>query len=122
MPGAWVLFAILAVENGAPRNTIHISLSVRQNLNSSLPVLIHLNSDDANFAGVNTNGNTCAIRFITLNTINMDDPFLPVNLRHFPLPSLVLPPHDPDFVVFTNRERTALYEPKISMAVRDGGV
>jgi len=83
-PCAGVLLAVLPVENGPP-------------------VFIHLDGGDDDFAGVNTNGDASTVRFVAVHTVDVDDPFLAVDLCHFALATHVFPAGDSDFVILANR-------------------
>jgi len=84
VPCTGVLLAILPVENGAP-------------------VFVHLDGGNDDFTGVNADGHAGTIRLITVNTVNVDDPFLAVDLGHFAFAAHVLPAGDSDFVILANR-------------------
>jgi len=67
-----------------------------------LPILIQLDSGNYDVAWVDTNGRRRTIRFVTLDTVYVDDPFFPVYLCDLTLPALVLPADDQDFIIFAN--------------------
>lgn len=51
---------------------------------------------------MDTNGDRCAVRFVALNTVDVDDPLLTVYLRDLALPALVLAADNSDLVVFAD--------------------
>ena len=67
------------------------------------PVLVKLDAGNYDVAGVDTNGNSRAIRLVALDTVDVDHPLLTVDLGDLALPTLVLAPNDPDLVVLANR-------------------
>jgi len=89
MPRVGVLFAVLTVQD-------------------SPTVLVHLDASDHNVAGVNANGYRSAIRLVALNTVDMDDPFFAVDLSHLALTTLVFTTNNPHFIIFPDREGTAV--------------
>lgn len=68
------------------------------------PVLVELDVDDDNLGGVDTNRHCCAVRFIALYTVNVNDPFLAVHLRNLSFSAFVFPAHNSDLVVLTDRQ------------------
>lgn len=72
------------------------------------PVLVQLDVDDNNVTRVDANGDAGAVRLVALHTVDMDHPLLPVNLGDLSLTTLVLPPDNPDLVVFTDRDGASL--------------
>jgi len=50
---------------------------------------------------MDSNRHTRAIRLISLDTIDVDDPLLAVHLRDLAIAPLVLPPDDPYFIIFS---------------------
>lgn len=53
---------------------------------------------------MNANGCARAVRLVSLNTIDMNDPLLAVNLGDLALTSLVFAPYNPNLVVLANRQ------------------
>lgn len=66
------------------------------------PVLVQLDGGDDNIAGVDTNGDRRAVRLVSLDTVNVDNPLLAVHLRDLAFPSLVLAPHNPNLVILAD--------------------
>lgn len=66
------------------------------------PVLVQLDSGDNNLAGVDANGDGCAVRLVALDTVDVDHPLLAVHLGDLALTTLVLAPNDPDLVILAN--------------------
>jgi len=89
----------LNVLGGGPGRTLRPVLPVK----NRLPVLIQLDGSNYDIAWVDANGGRRTIRFVTLDTVYVDDPFFPVYLCDFALPALVLPAYDQDFIIFANR-------------------
>jgi len=71
-------------------------------LQDSPSVLVKLERDDDNVAWVDANGGRSAIRFISLHTVNVNNPLLSVNLGDLALTSLVFPSNNANLVVFSN--------------------
>lgn len=67
-----------------------------------IPIFVELDVDDDNLGWVNTNRHCCAIRFVALYTVDVNNPFLAVHLRDLSLSPLVLPANNFDFVVLTD--------------------
>lgn len=76
--------------------------------NKYLPILVELDCLDNNVARVNADGGCGAIGLVTVDTVNVDHPLLPVDLGDFALSPLVLPSYNQNLVVLTNRERADL--------------
>lgn len=51
---------------------------------------------------MDTDGCGSTVGLVSLNPIDVDDPFFAVHLCNFALPALVLASHDPNFVVLAN--------------------
>ena len=68
-----------------------------------LPVLVQLDGGNDNVAGVDANGDGCAVRLVALDTVNVDHPLLAVHLGNLALATLVLAPNDPDLIVLAYR-------------------
>lgn len=69
-----------------------------------MPVFVELDVKDDNLGGVDANRHRCAIRFVALYTVDVNNPFLAVHLSNLSFPTLVLPAHNSDFVVLTDRK------------------
>lgn len=67
------------------------------------PILVKLNCNDNNVAGVNTDGSRGAVRLVTLDAINVDHPFLTIHLCNLSFTPLVFSPDNANFVVLANR-------------------
>ena len=70
---------------------------------SNRPVLVQLDAGDDNITGVDPNGDGSTVRFVPLDTVDVDHPLLTVDLSDLALPTLVLAPNDPDLVILANR-------------------
>lgn len=68
----------------------------------SAPVLVQLNGSDNDIAGVDADGDRRAVRLVALDTVDVDNPLLAVDLGDLALPALVLPPNNPDLVILAN--------------------
>jgi hypothetical protein len=78
------------------------------------PVLVQLDGGNDNVAGVDTDGCGGAVRLVALDTVDVDDPFLAVDLGHFSLPALVLAAYDADLVVLADGQGTSLRVKRMS--------
>jgi len=67
-------------------------------------ILVELDRLDDNVARVNANGRGGAVGLVTMDTVDVDHPLLPVDLGNLALSSLVLSPHNQDLVVLADRE------------------
>jgi len=66
------------------------------------PVLVNLEGGNNDVAWVDTNGDRGAVRLVSLDTIDVDNPFFTVHLGDLSLTTLVFSADDPDFVILTN--------------------
>lgn len=66
------------------------------------PVLVQLQGSDDNFTGMDSNGSRGTVRLVPLNTVDINNPFLTVNLCDFAFPTSVLATDYPNFIVFAN--------------------
>jgi len=64
------------------------------------PVLVQLDVNDDNVAGMNADGHARTVRLVALDTVYMDHPLLAVHLSDLALTSLVLSSDDPHLIVF----------------------
>jgi len=92
-------------------------LDISSSLRGLVPVLpiqnrpsvsVQFDGGDNDIAGVDTDGGSRAVRLVSLHTVDVDDPFLAVDLRHLSLTTLVLSSNDADFVVFADWQRAAV--------------
>lgn len=65
-------------------------------------ILVQFDRGDNHIAGVDSDRSSGTIRLIALHTIDVDDPFLTVNLCDLSLTTLVLSPDNADLVVLAN--------------------
>jgi len=84
-PCCRVLFPVFAFEDGAP-------------------VLVHFDAGNDHLAGVDTNGYGGTVRLVSLDTVDVDDPLLAVDLGHFALTPDVLSTGDSDLIISANGE------------------
>ena len=70
--------------------------------NDLLAVLVELEAGDNDVAGVNADGGSRPIRLVSLHTVNVDNPFLAVDLSDFSLTSLVFSPDNANLVILAN--------------------
>lgn len=68
------------------------------------PVLVQLNGNDDDIAGMNADGNARTVRLVPLDTVYMDDPLLTVHLGDLALASLVLSSDNPHLIILPNGE------------------
>jgi len=69
------------------------------------PVFIEFERNDDNVARMDADCCSGTVRFVALDSVDVDHPFFPVDLCDLALSSLVLAPHDPYLVVFTDGYR-----------------
>ena len=67
------------------------------------PVFVELDANDDNLGGVDTDRHSCTIGLVTLYSVDVDNPFLAVNLRDLSFPTLVFPAHNSNLIIFTDR-------------------
>jgi len=67
------------------------------------PVLVELEGENNDVAWVDADGCGGTVRLVSLDAIDVDDPFFAVNLCDFALATLVFASNDPNFVIFANR-------------------
>ena len=67
-----------------------------------LTVLVELELGDDNVGGVDANRHGRAVRLVALDTVDVDNPLLAVNLGDLALTALVLAPDDPDLVILAD--------------------
>jgi len=72
-----------------------------QECSSHSPVLVKLEREDDDVAWVDANGGRSAIRFISLHTVNVNDPLLSVNLGDLALTTLVFSSDNANLVIFS---------------------
>ena len=104
---ARVLLPIFPVQDGAPG----IPFSVEgkpKGPHRPVPVLIQFERDDDHIAGMDANGCSGAVRLVALHAVDVNHPFLSVDLRDLALSPLVLAPYDPYLVVFADGYRPCL--------------
>jgi len=65
-------------------------------------ILVELESDDDDVAWMDADWGRSAIRFIPLHTVNVNNPFLSVNLHDLALTTLVLSSNDANFIIFSD--------------------
>jgi hypothetical protein len=66
------------------------------------PILVQLDGGDNNIAGVDANGGASAVRLVSLDTVDMDNPLLAVHLQNLALTALELSSNNSDLVVFAD--------------------
>lgn len=66
-------------------------------------ILVQLNSGDNDVAGVDSNRGACAVRLVSLHTVDMDDPLLAVDLDDLALTTLEFSADNSDFIIFADR-------------------
>ena len=66
------------------------------------PVLVKLDAGNYDVAGVDTNGNSRAIRLVALDTVDVDHPLLTVDLGDLALPTFVLAPDNSDLIILAD--------------------
>lgn len=77
-------------------------------LEDSTAILVQLETGDNDIAGVNADGGAGAVGLVPGDTVDMDDPLLPVDLDNLSLTTLVLPPDNADLVVLANGDGTSV--------------
>lgn len=82
-----------------------------------VPVIVELDGGDDNVGWVNANGGGCAVGLVSLYTLDVHDPLLPVHLGDLSFSTLVFSPYNPDLVVLAYGKRASLCERIISVYV-----
>lgn len=72
------------------------------------PVLVDPESSNHNVRRVDSNHDSLSVSLLTVNSLNVDDPLLPVNLGHLSLAPLVRSTNDENLVVFSDGDRSGL--------------
>ena len=80
------------------------------------PILVQLQGSYNYIAGVDTNRRRGAVRFVTLNSVNIHNPLLAVHLRDFSFPAFKFAAHDAYFVVFTDGDCSNLLNKSSSVS------
>lgn len=73
-----------------------------------VPVIIELDGGDHNVGWVNANGCGCAVRFVSLYTLDVHYPLLPVHLGNLSFSTLVFSPYNPNLIVLAYGKRASL--------------
>ena len=73
-------------------------------------VLVELERDNDDVGWVDADGSRRAVGLVPLDTVDVDDPLLAVDLGDLALTTLVLSAHNPDLVVLANRDGADLIE------------
>ena len=68
----------------------------------STTILVELDGGDNDIGRVNANGGACAVRLVTLDTVDVDDPLLAVDLDDLALTTLVLSTDNSDLIILAN--------------------
>jgi len=71
-------------------------------LQDSPSVGVKLDGSDNDVARVDANGRSRPVRLVSLHTVNVDNPFLAVDLGDFSLTSLVFSPDNADLVILAD--------------------
>jgi len=67
------------------------------------PVLVKFERGNYDVAWVDADGDRRAIRFVPLDTVDMDNPLFTVDLSDFSLATLVFSANNSDFVILSHR-------------------
>jgi len=67
-------------------------------------VLVQLDVDNNNVAGMNADGHARTVRLVPLDTVDMNDPLLPVHLRNLAIAPLVFPSDNSYFIILPDRK------------------
>lgn len=68
------------------------------------PVLVELDVDNDDIAGVDANGDRSTIGLVALDTVYVNNPLLAVNLCDLSFPALVLAPDNANLVILADRD------------------
>lgn len=93
-----------------------ISFQIEKMQQYTLPVLVHFDAGNDHLAGVDTNGYGGTVRLVPLDTVDVDDPLLAVDLGHFALTPNVLSTGDSDLIISANGEGAGLPKNEILRA------
>ena len=105
---ARVLLPIFSVQDCAPGIPCSVEGKSPKKGVVPVPVLIQFERDDDYIAGVNANRCSGTVRLVALHAVDVNHPFLSVDLRDLALSPLVLAPDDPHLVVFADGYRPCL--------------
>lgn len=67
------------------------------------PILVELEGSNHDVAWVNANGDGRAVRFVPLDTVDVDDPLFTVDLGDLSLTALVFSADNSNFVILPHR-------------------
>jgi len=67
------------------------------------PILVELKGSNHDVAWVNANGDGRTVRFVPLDTVDVDNPLFTVDLGDLPLTTLVFSADNPNFVILSHR-------------------